>query len=363
VRIAPFLLLVPACGLYFGPGGEPAPALPPPSQADARPRPPPTRDVDLLFVIEGGQSMHDMQMQLSLGLADLATRLDALSGGRPNLHIGVTTTSVSTGSAGFGTRCANGDDGALQDRSIVAGCTPPSDLYISDVALPDGTRATNYPAIQSLASEMQCIVGGDPDGCAFIAPLEAMERALDGSQPGNAGFLRDGAALVVVVLAADDDCSAKPSLFALPPDQAGLGTIRCAVAGYGCNAPISPTLPGDYWNCSVRTGGDLRDDSDYVDFLTTLRDPARLGVVVIAGDPSDEIRTGTGYTPGLLAVLPSCTATINQNPGFARPGDRLWDFAVGVGLQGASYADLGVCTDDDKPYMAILADMIGGVMR
>ena len=362
MRIAPVaLVFVTACGLYFGPGGEPAPAQLD-AQPDARPRPPPTRDVDLLFVIEGGAPTRAVRTLFSLGVADLAARLDDLPGGRPNLHVGVTTTSVSTGSAGFGVSCASGDDGLLQDRAIVAGCAPPRDRYLSDVADPDGTRVTNYPASESLAAAMQCIVGAGPDACAFIAPLEAMKRALDGSQPGNAGFLRDGAALVVVVLAADDDCSADPSLFALPPDQAGPGTLRCAVAGYACNAPISTTEPGDYWSCGIRTGAGLRDVAGYVDFLTTLRDPARLGVAVIAGDPSDEILTGTAYSPE-LSVLPSCETTIAGNGSIARPGNRLTNFAFGLAAQGAGYLDAGICTGDDSPYMAALAGLIARVMR
>jgi hypothetical protein len=209
---------------------------------------------------------------------------------------------------------------------------------------------------------MQCIAGVGTDGCGFIAPLEAMKRALDGSQPADAGFLRDGAALVVVVIAQHDDCSADPILFAMPSALSGPGTLRCAVYGYTCDQPISTTEPGDYTSCRVRTGGGLRDVAGYVDFLATLRDPARLGVVVMAGDPSDEIRTATLDHQG-LGVLPSCVATINGNYQVAQPGNRLWDFASSLGLQGASYADLGVCTGDQSPYMAELADMIGGAMR
>jgi hypothetical protein len=362
MRIAPLFLVVAACGLYFGPSGEPAPSLPPPSQADARPRPAPTNDVDLLFVIESAHVTIDVQTLFAQNLPALVARLDALPAGRPNLHIGVTTTSVSIGSADFGASCATGDDGLLQNRATVAGCAPPSDRYIVDVADPTGGRMTNYPATESLDQAMQCIAGVGADGCGFIAPLEAMKRALDGSQPGNASFLRNGAALVVVVIAQDDDCSADTSLFAVPSDQAGPGTLRCAVFGYACNAPISPTQPGDYTSCAVRTGAGLRDVAGYVDFLTTLRDPARLGVVVIAGDPSDEIRTAT-LDHQVLSVLPSCTATINGNYEIAQPGDRLWSFAARLGTQGASYADLGVCTGDESPYMAELADVIGGVMR
>ena len=107
-----------------------------------------------------------------------------------------------------------------------------------------------------------------------------MKRALDGSRPENAGFLREGAFLAVVILTDEDDCSVKdPAIFALPATQVGAGDFRCQpLFAYRCDTPISATAGGSYANCRVRTDSYLQDPAIYAQFLSTVK-PAGKSVV------------------------------------------------------------------------------------
>src|ERR1700733_5956976 len=224
--------------------------------------PTPTRDVDVLFVIAN----YDMPVRASVldrAYTPFVAALDALPGGRPDLHVGFVSTTVDLGVPDLPLMCPSpdpDDDGLLQDTPVRS-CAAPSDRYIVDVA--DGSgRATNYAG--ALDAEMQCIsIVGDAGGCPFEAPLEAMKRALDGTQPQNAGFLRDDAVLAVVFVTKQDDCSATPALFALLGSGAPPDTLPCAEYGYACDQPISATVPGTYTDCAPATNAYLSAPSSY----------------------------------------------------------------------------------------------------
>ena len=164
---------------------------------------------------------------LLASFASFTTALDAFATGRPNLHLGVVSSTVKIGSqdvASYGTACvvAPGDDGLLHNTAggVPAGCTAPNGRFISDIAQPDGTRQTNYTG--TMQDTFSCIADIGSSGCGFASPLEGMKRALDGSNAENAGFLRDGAVLGIVFLAPDDDGSIKDPSFL---NQAGASTF------------------------------------------------------------------------------------------------------------------------------------------
>jgi hypothetical protein len=235
----------------------------------------------------------------------------------------------------LGGRCPSpdpGPDGLLQNTARVTGCTPPTGRFISDVKDSSGVRTVNYTG--TLADAFSCIAQVGAAGCGFEAPLEAMKRALDGSRPENAGFIRDAAYLAVIILTDEDDASvADPALFSLPMEQVGPADFRAQpMYAYTCDHPISLT-PDTYNDCVVRTGSYLATPDSYVQFLATIKDPSQTAVAVIGGDPQSTIQTGpiTFYGGGnqSLALLPSCTATINGNPAIARPGIRLDAFRHG----------------------------------
>ncbi len=313
-------------------------------------------DLDVLFVIDNSASTYDKQTVFAASFPQFVAQLDALPAGRPNLHLGVVDSTVDIGVAGFGPGCPvpdPGDDGLLQNTPRVTGCLPPTGHFISDVLDSSGSRTTNYSG--SLADAFACIAQVGATGCGFEAQLEAMKRALDGSRPENAGFIRPTASLAIVFLTDEDDCSAADnSIFMLGSAASGPGDFRCQpLFAYSCDQPISASAGGTYTNCHTRTGSYLQDPAYYYQFLTTLKDPSAITVAMIAGNPETTIMTGMLTTPftQTLALLPSCTATINGNAAIARPGNRLADFLNRFGAHGLFYT---ACQGD---YSSALADI------
>jgi hypothetical protein len=305
-------------------------------------------NLDILFVIDNSNSTADKQSLFAANFASLAASLDAFPSGRPNLHIGVVSTTVGTGSdADFGPSCpkvAPNDDGLLQNTPRIPGCMGPTGRFLDDIRSTGG-HTTNYPG--TLPEAFSCIATLGTGGCGFEAPLEAMKRALDGSRPENAGFLRDDADLAVIILTDEDDCSvADPALFALDLAHVGTGDFRCQpLFAYDCDSPISGTAPGTYTNCHTHHGGYLKDPSSYVEFLHTIKDPSSVMVSVIAGDPSATIHTGSITNPFFqsLALLPSCHVDLSDGLAIGRPGIRLDDFRQQLGEQGGFQS---VCQTD-----------------
>src|SRR5262249_31449914 len=165
-------------------------------------------DIDILFLIDNSSSTFDKQQLFANNFPNFITALDSFPNGRPNVHIGVVSSTVAVGAAGV-QGCphpAPMDDGLLQNTPRVSGCSAPAGQYILDVK-PAGssTRTTNYTG--TLAQAFSCIAELGDQGCGFEAQLESMKRALDGSRSENAGFLRPEAFLAVVILTDEDDCS------------------------------------------------------------------------------------------------------------------------------------------------------------
>ncbi len=180
-----------------------------------------TNKLDILFVVDNSSSTIDKQTVFAANFPRFVQALDAFPAGRPDLHVGVVDTTVDIGAPGFSNGAAGcpspdpGDDGLLQNTARIAGCSAPTGQYIVDGAGSDGTRSTNYTG--TLDQALSCIAQIGDTGCGFEAPLEAMQRALDGSRPENAGFVRADADLAVVIITDEDDCSvADNSIFRCP---------------------------------------------------------------------------------------------------------------------------------------------------
>jgi hypothetical protein len=312
-------------------------------------------DIDVLFVIDDSASTADKQQVFAANFPRFIQALDAFPTGRPNLHVGVVSTSIDVGVDGFGAAChpASDGDGRLRSAPQTAGCAAPTGRFLVDLKQPDGSRQTNFTG--TLESALSCVAQLGTAGCGFESPLEAMKRALDGSRPENAGFVRPGAYLAVIFLTDEDDCSAKgPALFGLPSAAAGPGDFRCQpLHAYQCDQAISPSAPGSYTNCKVSTDGFLELPSRYVEFLTQLKGPSQVAVALIAGDPTPNLSTGPIAAPFMqtLALQPSCHATINGNLAIGRPALRLASFANQFGDRGLFRS---VCQSD---YSQILGDI------
>jgi hypothetical protein len=258
---------------------------------------------------------------------------------------------------------------------------PLNEQYISDLANPDGTRSTNYTG--TLQDAFSCIAQLGATGCGFEAQLEAMKRALDGSRPENAGFLRDGAYLAVVMLTDEDDASVRdPSVFG-PPLLTSDFAVQPKYA-YDCNAQIDPLTPATYHGCTVRTGSYLQDPAFYASFLTSIKPAAQIVAAIVAGPPpglatddvpsqmcttcgpaNDQIETGPLQIPGTgsqqpMALEPSCSATINGNPAIARPAIRLASFLDDLAAAGAQRSFYTACQSDYQSALTGIGSALAG---
>jgi hypothetical protein len=317
-------------------------------------------DLDIVFVIDNSASTNDKQVVFAQNFPKFIQALDMFPGGRPNVHIAVVSSTVDIGVDGFG-GCPSpnpAENGLFQNTARVNGCHPPSDRYISDIQpAGGGARQVNY-AGGDLAATFACIAQLGSTGCGFEAQLEGMKRSLDGTRPENAGFLRPGAYLVVIILTDEDDCSVQDkSIFGLPAAQVGgVNDFRCQpLFAYKCDEPISVTQGGTYHNCNVLTGSYLFDPLGYAQFLTQLKgDPNKVVVALIAGDPEKDIMTGP-FLNQALALLPSCTATINGNPAAGRPSIRLSEFLAQFGRHGLFRT---VCQSDYSQALTDIGNLI-----
>src|SRR5262249_3915319 len=135
--------------------------------------------------------------------------------GLPDLHVGVVSSSLGAGAFSDVPGCPPGGDRGVFHNAPRGGggaCTAvPTDRFITSAG--KGTR-NNFSG--DISDVFSCIAALGSNGCGFEHPLAAAARALGGNVGGwkggapaeNAGFLRDGALLAVILLTNEDDCSA-----------------------------------------------------------------------------------------------------------------------------------------------------------
>jgi hypothetical protein len=312
------------------------------------------RDIDILFVIDNSLSMRQEQESLARNFGRFVEVLENLPGGLPSVHIGVISSDIGIGSHIEGCDLP-GDDGVLQATPRVAGCTPPADPYIVDVSLGGGNRMRNYGG--ALADSFSCIAQLGTAGCGFEQPLEAMKRALDGSNPRNAGFYRANAYLAVIVISDEDDCSAHDSrMFTTDETSLGpLGSFRCFEYGIQCE-PDTPRIPGERRNCRVRTDSPyLKPVELYVDFLKRLKHDPRLIITAgVIGNPGPVTVVLDGEGEAVLA--PSCESPAGQ----ADPAVRLAAFLDAFPQRGTRTT---ICNDDLSGGLIQIAERMASTLQ
>ncbi|MEZ4403354.1 MAG: VWA domain-containing protein [Kofleriaceae bacterium] len=279
----------------------------------------PNRDLDLVFVVDNSGSMGDEQASLTANFPAFIDVLNTISGGLPNLRIGVISTNVGTRGVTIG-GCStptspDGDGGRLLTNGC-AGLTAP---FLEDLGLADGTRQRNYTG--QLTDVFTCMAQLGTAGCGFEQPLEAIYRAL---QPGtNPGFLRPDAYLGIVIISDEDDCSAaSDELFgdALASTTSPLGprtSFRCFEHGVTCAGDPNPRAFGTKTGCVPKVGGRyLEDVQRYVDYLRGLKaNPAKVVVAGILGDVDVAKIAVVGPDaddPTRPALYPSCSSPAGE---------------------------------------------------
>ncbi len=279
-------------------------------------------DLDLLFVIDDSSNMLDKQVELLDSFRRLIDTLEfhEYDGEQqlPNLHIGIVSADMGVGEGYTVAECDVAGDDAVLQRNSDPGCTAPLDRFIRDVA--DGEeRITNYQ--NGLEETFACMSRLGSSGCRIVQPLEAMRSALDGSRPENDGFLRDQAALAVIIVSSEDDCSVADGRFFAPNLDNDSPVFRCFMQGVQCNDDV--VAEGEYHGCQPRSEPDhMYDISEYSEFLADLKFDRSSVVVtgVIGGATDAQI---IELDDRSLAVAPSRCEAGNES----YPAVRLQQFA------------------------------------
>jgi hypothetical protein len=220
---------------------------------------PTNSQLDLLFVIDNGSGADLPQQKLVAQVPALLQALQAQAGPSLDLHVGVVSTDMGApGDVTAQIGCTTmGDNGALQ--------TSPRGLCAASPLAQGQTFLTSAPGTQNfsgtLSDAVSCILPLGHSGCGFKQTLSALSQALDLGVllPDPTAFVRTNAALAIVILSTEDDCSALEglgtSLYSLNggPQSVtnALGPIakyRCSQFGLLCSDPatgqtgISPPL-------------------------------------------------------------------------------------------------------------------------
>lgn len=186
---------------------------------------------DILFVIDDSGSMSEEQANLSANLGVFIDRLASLPI-QDDYQIGVTTTDVDdfVGGTAFG-------NGVPFPRGAIVAVQPgsPGALVYSAATYPQthgwgGSRILSKGS-PTLIQDFKNNVLVGTTGSGKEQPFRAIQMALtDRIQDGtNAGFLRPGARLAIIIASDEDDCS----------DSA---TPRVATSNDACHNPTTKTL-------------------------------------------------------------------------------------------------------------------------
>jgi hypothetical protein len=272
-------------------------------------------------VIDNSPGMGVPQKLLAQEISALTGSLEQLPGGA-NFRVGVVTTDLGVGPFANTNCTASGDGGKLQ---LPGNCPQPSGgaHYVQRI----GT-SSNVPG--GVNAALSCLVQQGESGCGFEQPLEGLRQGLS----VNAGFLRPDAALAIILLTNEDDCSATASGLYNPADLT-LGpyaSYRCFQYGVLCGGqqpPRQKTIlqgckPGGTWLYDVKTR--------YLDFLLSLKPAGWVSVLAIAAQPKNITEVDEINTMGKISwvLKPACSGNGMQGD----PAFRLTQLVDGLGSQG-----------------------------
>ena len=312
------------------------------------------RRIDLLFVVDDSSAMAGFERRLRQEMPAMIGALQNLTGGLPDLHLGVVTTVLGTGPYEVPGCPLAGHEGHMQTGS---GVGPVGASYLKDVK-PSGCiqtldatgictthtcgeancghesgtwlvsdaagcpRCRNYSG--SLAEAFADMADIGVSECPFSQPLKAMKLALQNDV--NPGFVRDDAFLGIVFITAQDDCSAQDArLFDGADSTLGpLSPFRCFEQGVTCD--VNGREPGLRRDCAPREDAAslISPLSGYVTYLQGIKDPQLLLVAGVVGPfDGDDAVTVLTDAQGKPRLSSSCTQDATAN---AMPAVRLHSF-------------------------------------
>ena len=272
--------------------------------------------LDVLFVIDSSTNMAPRQERLAIGFEHLLQSLQSEGGILPDLHVGVISPDLGAGQYSMAQGCSlDGDRGEL---------LLPTACGVDGNFLRLGGLDENFAG--EATDVFACMTALGESGCDFEQPLEAMRRALSGEVESNAGFLRPSAALAVVVVSDEDDCSARSDSIFDPESAMFSGSDaewRCFSSGVRCGNDDDVFPPGWQAECVAREDSSfVHGINAYGDFIRGLKsDPAKTVVTGIIGEPSI-VRVSTSES-STSVIEPACDGPSGHG---AFPGVRLRRF-------------------------------------
>ena len=304
--------------------------------------------VDVLFVVDNSGSMLEEQENLARNFPQLVDRLEAAE---IDYRVGVVTSDLGT--APFAEQCEAGEQGRLATTpgEGMESCQMPIGPWLERTQ-----SGTNAPG-DDLRAAFSCMARRGTSGCGFEQTLESMYRALDPTT--NPNFIREQAALAVVIISDEDDCSAKdPGLF--DPRQLDSGSalgapksFRCFEFGVTCDVD-DRMQSGERKDCQPREDSYLHGLGRYVERLRQLKPDGSVAVSVIAGS-ADRVAVGRDQDDD-PALLPSCDSA----NGTADPAIRLTHFARAFGSRGLMSS---ICDGDLGPAMSAVGELVAEQSR
>ena len=244
--------------------------------------------LDLLFVVDSTDDTAALQDQAAALFTDLFSFANLAEDGL-DLHVGVVSSDLGSGSAEVPGCTAAGDGGALRRPDDDVDCAGLTDAWL-EIRREGTTLTGNIPGLGDtedvegvLRRAMACLSRVGTGGCSYPQPLAAAERALATDHPANRGFQRDDGALGVVFLAGEDDCSVSDAGFF---DTSG-GTaprFHCFDRGVVCEGDDVGVVLGPKRDCRPASDAQLMPPSRPADTLVPLRPVDALVVAAAVGD-------------------------------------------------------------------------------
>jgi hypothetical protein len=323
----------------------------------------PNRDVDILFMVDDSPSMTEEQNNVRQNFHVFTEKLQGITGGLPNLHLGVVSSDLGAGDKKLPNGgCPNlgGDRGIFQTK-------PECGLDMNSRFLSSLQMGTVNNFNKPLDQVFSCMANLGVKGCGYEHQLQAARVALyEDITPDNKGFLRPDAYLAIILITDEDDCSAPTRTDFFINDDPYKGTtasFRCAQAGHMCNGMAPPTTPYNQLlsTCEPNSGGALIKVQEVVDSIRRLKqDPNKILVSGIFGwptgpeDPKDPPKYAYALNPkenNLLDYSPIC----HSANGEATAGLRLKQFVESFGDNGTFFS---ICNDDFSPALEKIGEKL-----
>src|SRR5581483_4961890 len=248
--------------------------------------------LDVLFMVDNSPSMAPLQQEL---IAQFGSFMDPLkmvptpdgSGAvaLPDIHVAVVSSDTGPGKFQQTPGCNYGGDFG-QFQFLPRGTCTKSPLHTTPTQQTFLSASMNQTVNNfdgDISDAFGCIAALGDHGCGFEGQLKSVRWALDPvtTPDTNVGFLRDDAALAVVLITNEDDCSVPDDSNLTDPTQRYMAD------------PLGP-----YWSYRCNEFGHLCNING------TMQPPPRGAADHLQGCVSNETQTPTAGAPhGLLAKV------------------------------------------------------------